>query len=62
MFEANYLFLARLLLPGAGTQSDLDALRIEESANAAHDLDFAPLSHAGKAARELVDHRIFVRA
>ena len=48
-------FAPDLLLPGAGGELDLEVMRIEEAADAAHDLDLARLGHAGEAAGQLAD-------
>ena len=41
---------------------DLDVMRVEEAAVAAHDLDLAALGHAGETAGELADDLFLVRA
>ena len=45
----------------AARRDDFEMMRIEEGADAGHDLDLAGLRHAGKAARQLLDHAILER-
>ena len=56
LLEPDGLLLAGLVLARARRQLDLDVIRIEEAADAAHDVDLARLGHAGEAAGELLDH------
>ena len=41
---------------------DLDVVGVEEVAVAAHDVDLAPLGHAGQAGGQLADDLVLVRA
>ena len=55
LLELDDLLLAGLVLAGAGRELDLEVMRVEEAADAAHDLDLARLRHAGEAAGQLLD-------
>ncbi len=60
--EAHHLFRARLVLALALGLLDLDVERVEELADAAHDVDLAALRHAGEPAGELADDLVLPAA
>ncbi len=61
-FSKRTTFLSPVFaLPDRPWSRHLEVMRIEEASDAAHDLDLARLRHAGKPARQLLDHAVLER-
>ena len=53
--KAHDLLVGRRVASAARRRLHFEMMRIEEAADAAHDVDLARLRHAGKAAGQLLD-------
>ena len=62
LLELDDLPRTGLVLARAVGHFHLDMVRVEEGAVAAHDVDLAPLGHAGETAGQLADDLVLVRA